>query len=414
LTDRDRAAAPEHASRPERRSLTVALFGLSALAFAAALRAGGGEVWVLAFVPPVVFVAATRGIAPGAVAGLIAGGIYAGESLVGGTSSVGARAAGAAALVAIGVGTGVVSRWPLRQAEAIARARSETEAAAATFRAVFENALDAIVIVDDEGQFLDANPAVEHVVGTTREAIVGRRPEEFIPPVEPGLFDDLRERLRERGALRGHYAFQLPDGEWRWVEYAATGNFLPGRHLALIRDCTESKLNQDALELRAAEQAAIAELSLLALSGQAPQRLMEAVVSVIAETLGLEHVALLERPAGSDVPRLRAGVGWRVGDRSVEEAEWGIGAVVRSRESMWGSLEVRSATPRRFTRHDVDFLRSAANTLGMAIASAADDEELRRRSAEITRLAAARQRIVAEALAAEDRARERISQQLHD
>ena len=50
----------------------------------------------------------------------------------------------------------------------------------------------------------------------------------------------------------------------------------------------------------------------------------------------------------------------------------------------------------------------------MAIGAAADDDELRRRSTEITRLAAARQLIVAEALAAEDRARERISQQLHD
>jgi signal transduction histidine kinase len=169
-----------------------------------------------------------------------------------------------------------------------------------------------------------------------------------------------------------------------------------------------------ALELRAAEQAAIAELSLLALGGMSPAELMDAVVLAIAETLALEHVAVIEYPSGSDPSRLRAGVGWRMGDPAIEDAPSGITVVVRSRESTWGKLEVRSRTPRDFTDHDVDFLRSAANTLGMAIASAVDDEELRRRSAEITRLAAARQRIVAEALAAEDRARERISQQLHD
>jgi len=78
------------------------------------------------------------------------------------------------------------------------------------------------------------------------------------------------------------------------------------------------------------------------------------------------------------------------------------------------TLEVRSVSPRRFGDHDVEFLRSVANTLAMAIERAHSDEELRSRSAEISRLAAERQRIVAEALDAEDRARERISQQLHD
>jgi two-component system NarL family sensor kinase len=194
----------------------------------------------------------------------------------------------------------------------------------------------------------------------------------------------------------------------------ASANFLPGRHLALIRDCTESRLNQEALEVRAAEQAAIAELSLLGLGGISPEDLMDAVVSRIAETLALQRVAVIERPAGSERSRLRAGVGCGLGDPAVEDTPWGITVVVRSRDSAWGTLEVCSSTPRRFTDHDVDFLRSAANILGMAIASAVDDEELRRRSAEITRLATARQRIVAEALAAEDRARERISQQLHD
>ena len=71
------------------------------------------------------------------------------------------------ALISIGLGTAAVARWPLRQSERIALAQQATEAAAATFRAVFENAQEAIVIVDDEGRFLDANPAVEQVLATT-------------------------------------------------------------------------------------------------------------------------------------------------------------------------------------------------------------------------------------------------------
>src|SRR4051794_28474382 len=107
-----------------------------------------------------------------------------------------------------------------------------------------------------------------------------------------------------------------------------------------------------ALELRAAEQAAIAELGLLALGGTSPEELMDAVVSAIADTLALEHVAVVEYPLGSEPPRLRAGLGWRMGDPGIEDAPSGITVVVRCREATWGRLEVRSRTPREFSDHD--------------------------------------------------------------
>jgi two-component system NarL family sensor kinase len=92
----------------------------------------------------------------------------------------------------------------------------------------------------------------------------------------------------------------------------------------------------------------------------------------------------------------------------------GLCVMIRGREAPWGVLGVHSRSPRDFTTDDVNFLRAAANTLAMAIERRRDDEELRRRSGEIARLAAERQRIVAQAMDAEDGARERISQQLHD
>src|SRR4051812_11620057 len=95
-----------------------------------------------------------------------------------------------------------------------------------------------------------------------------------------------------------------------------------------------------ALELRAAEQAAIAELGLLALGGTSPQELMDAVVSAVAETLGLEDVAVIEYPGEADAPRLRAGLGWRMGDAAIEDAPSGTTVDIRCRESTWGKLEV--------------------------------------------------------------------------
>jgi two-component system NarL family sensor kinase len=87
---------------------------------------------------------------------------------------------------------------------------------------------------------------------------------------------------------------------------------------------------------------------------------------------------------------------------------------IRGRDRPWGVLGAYSRTVGGFTREDANVLRVFANTLAVALERDADEQELRRRSAEITRLATERQRIVAEALDAEDRTRERISQQLHD
>jgi PAS domain S-box-containing protein len=232
-----------------------------------------------------------------------------------------------------------VRRWSA-QAAAVTRRRlgragragQDTEAVEATFRAVFENAQDGIVIVDDDGRFLDANPAVEHVLGSTRRQMIGRRPEEFVPPAEHEVLEDIRRRLRDHRAVRGKYVFELPDGEQRWVEYTANANFLPGRHLAVIRDCTVQHRNQQALERRAAQQVAIAELSLMALGRASPGELMRAVVSRIAETLEVEHVAILEGPPGSAEPRLHAGVGWQAGDGAAEEAENRTAVTVRSHD----------------------------------------------------------------------------------
>jgi PAS domain S-box-containing protein len=266
-----------------------------------------------------------------------------------------------------------------------------SEAAEAMFRAVFENAQDGIVIVDHDGRFIDANPALAQVLGVSREQMLGRRPEEFLPGANRALVLELRRRVHEEHGLRGEFAFDPPGRERRWVEFTASPDFLPGRHLAVIRDCTERRRDHQALERRAAQQVAIAELSLMALERPSPEALVEAVEARIAQILDMEHVAIVEdaRPRPHDV-------------------------AIRSRDSVWGRLEVRSPRPSALTGEDLDFLHAVANILGLALAAAADDAELRRRSAEIDRLAAARQQIVAEALAAEDRAREGISQQLHD
>jgi PAS domain S-box-containing protein len=451
-SDARTAARPAHA---QRRLLIVLAAALWAVAFVFAVLTDAVEVGALVFAPAVALVALLAGTVAGALAGLIAAGLYVTASFAtGGELSLLSVASKTVPMLVVGAGIGRLSEWLTEGAQEVTQAQRETEAVEATFRAVFENALDAMLILDDDGRFLDANRAMAALLGVSRDELIGRRPEDFTPPENRGRLDELWRAFRERGTLRGDYEIIRPDGVRRSVEFSSTAHFLPGRHLSVVRDATERKRDRDALEQRAAQQADIAEFGLLALGGLEPTELMDEVVDRVGRTLGVTHVTVLERLPDGERLLLRAGAGWREGvigqaivraDRD-SQAGWtlatsdpvvlkdlrtdlrfqganllrehgvisGLSVVIRGSDGPWGVLGVHTRSPRRFTGDDVNFLRAAANTLAMAIERGRDNEELRRRSAQIARLAADRQRIVAEALDAEDRTRERISQQLHD
>ncbi|MFC7136788.1 PAS domain S-box protein [Halobaculum litoreum] len=105
------------------------------------------------------------------------------------------------------------------------------------YRAVFEAAFDAILIADDDARYVDANPAACELLGLPYEAVLGERITDFAAPgydVESAWGD-----FRSDGLDRGLFPLQRPDGERRTVEFAATPDVLPGRHLAILRDVTE-------------------------------------------------------------------------------------------------------------------------------------------------------------------------------
>ena len=432
----------------------MAAGALFVLAFAFAVLTDAVEVGALVFAPAVALVASLAGPGPGAMAGLGAAGLYVTAAVIsGGELTALSVSSKTVPLIVVGAGIGRLSQWLAEQADEAARARRAADAVEATFRAVFEHTLDAFIILDDHGRILEANSAVETVLGRSREHLIGRLAEDIAPPERRGRVAGLWRAFRRQGALRSEYEFTSPDGVERSIEFTLT-RFRPGRHLCVVRDVTERKRGQEALEQRAAQQAAIADLGLLALGGLGPDELMDALVGRVATTLGVDYVSILKLLPSGDRLLLRAGLGWRDGvigqatfraDRDqhagatlgttdpvvLEDLRTdprfpgshllrehavvsGLCVVIRGREAPWGVLGVHSRSPRDFTSDDVNFLRAAANTLAMAIERRRDDEELRRRSGEIARLAAERQRIVAQAMDAEDRARERISQHLHD
>lgn len=107
------------------------------------------------------------------------------------------------------------------------------------FRAVFEGSLDAMLITDDEGRFVDANEAACDLLGRSREDVLALRVGDISPPQ-----DDRPKAQREffeRGEASGSLAMLRPDGEVREVEYASRANVVPGLHLTVGRDVTERR-----------------------------------------------------------------------------------------------------------------------------------------------------------------------------
>lgn len=125
-------------------------------------------------------------------------------------------------------------------------------------RAFFEGAIDAKLIADDEGRYIDANPAACELLGLCKAEVLGCRISDFAEP----HFDFAQAwcSFLEQGRVTGEFRLMRPDGTVREVEYASTANFLPHRHLAVLRDITQRKQAEaEILALRTQlEQQAIA------------------------------------------------------------------------------------------------------------------------------------------------------------
>ena len=136
----------------------------------------------------------------------------------------------------IGVGSDVTER---ERATAALRASEEL------FRAVFDRAGDALLIADDEGRWVDVNPAACELLGRSREELLALRVGEASHDGERAA--DVFDQLLEQGEAAGTYVVLRADGTTREVEYLARANVLPGRHLTLVRDVTERRRLEEQL-----------------------------------------------------------------------------------------------------------------------------------------------------------------------
>ena len=135
-------------------------------------------------------------------------------------------------------------------------AKREQVEALARFEATFTGALTGMLMTDLEGRILDANPAVQELLGYDVSELVGRRASEFV-------HDEDREVVRadffgadeDSESLRLDHRFMRKDGGVRWVDssvsFVRDAGGARSVAVSMIQDVTQRKQAEAALVAQA-------------------------------------------------------------------------------------------------------------------------------------------------------------------
>jgi PAS domain S-box-containing protein len=210
--------------------------------------------------------------------------------------------------------------------------RKRAEEAVATseqrFRAVFDRALDPMVLVDDDRCFVDVNSAACALLGRSKEELVGTNTKDVIASnANDPEANDLWRRFNAGGEQRGEIQLRRADGSSVSVEYSATAHILPGQNLAIWRDVEARRQAENRLRLLARAGTILTgsadqNTTLQSLADLAVPAIADFVaVDFIDEHGEVEHVAI----AHADRAKLRATSAraltrWLIEETAPEEA----------------------------------------------------------------------------------------------
>ena len=118
------------------------------------------------------------------------------------------------------------------------------------FSSIFHNVLDGILILDDLGNCLDANPAASSILRVVRRELTGKSIIKFFADRDSCNWN--LESLRNQDHQRGHAELIAGDGTPLFVDFTAAANYLPGRHVVILCDATERQRAE--ISLRRSEE----------------------------------------------------------------------------------------------------------------------------------------------------------------
>lgn len=114
-------------------------------------------------------------------------------------------------------------------------------------QAFFEHALDAIMIIDNDGRYVRVNHAACELTGYSGDELLTLRVADLTPA---GADSELREAwasFMAVGKQSGEWVLLRKDGTTVTVEYRAAANFEPGLHATVFHDISPRKRAEEAL-----------------------------------------------------------------------------------------------------------------------------------------------------------------------
>jgi PAS domain S-box-containing protein len=127
------------------------------------------------------------------------------------------------------------------------------------FQGIFQCAKDAILLADNHGKLIEANPAAAELLGCTREEIFQKHFWEVVPIGSPERSHGVWAELLTSAGSDGEFTLQRSSGPAIEVEYRITPNVSAGVHMSILRDVTGRKQRERSARLLAATGAILGE-----------------------------------------------------------------------------------------------------------------------------------------------------------
>ena len=280
---------------------------------------------------------------------------------------------------------------------------------------LFEAVPDALLVVGADGRIIHANAHTEALFGHPRGSLEGREIEDLMPAGARTRHRAYRDsymtqpHVRPMGATGQTLVGLRSDGSEFAIEIALSPlqSAEGPRFLASVRDISGTQRVRQALA-RARYDAIAAHIGQLALEAGTETELLETLPALLAGALGVDSIAILATPPGSQEPRLRATAGtawqaeatkprpfagqhreaWTIDDIAADPAAAALfplplprsGSAVMvpvlERHQAIGALVATAAEPRRFDHDARHLLQSAAATLSAFVRQRRAEEQL--------------------------------------
>ncbi|WP_223700586.1 PAS domain-containing sensor histidine kinase [Sutcliffiella deserti] len=119
------------------------------------------------------------------------------------------------------------------------------------FREMFQHALDAIVLVDNVGNIMRANPAASRAFELPLNELENAKLQQFVLKGNKKLSTILKV-FSEKGEIREELEFHMPNGQKKLLEFTANKGIIDGYNMVIFRNVSERrKMEKD---LRESEQ----------------------------------------------------------------------------------------------------------------------------------------------------------------